>query len=95
MVILYWVHPSLPLSLQVVLCCVQPTFRVVATLSLAGASELEWAARQLYVLTPTSIYVAFIALPTGEISFGILVCGKCGKCGRHMHLHCIRRPADR
>ena len=62
-----------PPSLQVVLCCVQPTFRVVVTLSLAEASELVWAARQLYVLTPTTIYVAFIALPTGEMSLGILV----------------------
>lgn len=48
----------------------QPTFRVVATLSLAGALELEWASRQLFVLTLTGIYIAFIALPTGELTVG-------------------------
>ncbi len=35
--------------------------QVVATLPIADAASMEWAARQLYIATPTHIYCAIVA----------------------------------
>ena len=50
----------LPLPCQVVIANTQPTLRVVATLPIAEATGLEWAMRQLYAVTPTHVYTAFV-----------------------------------
>ena len=44
-----------PHTRQVLLCEVGPSFRAVASIPLEGAYGLEWASRQLYVLTPTQV----------------------------------------
>jgi len=51
-------------STQVVICTASPTFRVVASLPISSTTCMEWGARQLFIGTPTHIYLAFIALPT-------------------------------
>ncbi len=55
-------------ALQVLLCSARPSFKVLATLPLEGASGLQWACRQLYVLTATHLYLVFVGLPNGESS---------------------------
>ncbi|GFR42994.1 hypothetical protein Agub_g3993 [Astrephomene gubernaculifera] len=46
---------------QLLVLRVQPDFQVVTTLPVSATQSLEWAARQLYIATPTHILCALLA----------------------------------
>jgi hypothetical protein len=49
--------------LQVLLCSVSPTLQVLASLPLQCTLSMQWAMRQLFVLTQTHTYAVCVALP--------------------------------
>lgn len=46
---------------QVQVLSVQPTMQVLGSLPIVGTTCAVWGVRQLYVATPTSILLAFVA----------------------------------
>lgn len=46
---------------QVQVLRIQPTFEVLGSLPIVGTTSAVWGIRQLYVATPTSILLAFVA----------------------------------
>eukprot|EP00200_Dunaliella_tertiolecta_P012552 CAMPEP_0202375576 /NCGR_PEP_ID=MMETSP1127-20130417/6232_1 /ASSEMBLY_ACC=CAM_ASM_000462 /TAXON_ID=3047 /ORGANISM="Dunaliella tertiolecta, Strain CCMP1320" /LENGTH=1080 /DNA_ID=CAMNT_0048973105 /DNA_START=121 /DNA_END=3360 /DNA_ORIENTATION=- len=58
---------------QVLLCSVTPALEVLASLPIQGTVSMQWAMRQLFVLTHTHAYAACVTLPgTGPLYQGKL-----------------------
>lgn len=73
---------------QVQVLRAQPTLEVLGSLPIVGTTSAVWGIRQLYVATPTSILLAFVAAeeaPAGE-DLGLGLAGRalawaCGEKG--------------
>eukprot|EP00798_Chlamydomonas_sp_ICE-L_P023770 gene23771-9329_t len=57
-------HPHhTSIHIQVLICSIQPQFSVVSTVSVGETISMEWALRQLYILTPTEVLLVFVSAP--------------------------------
>ncbi|GAX81639.1 hypothetical protein CEUSTIGMA_g9067.t1 [Chlamydomonas eustigma] len=57
-------------SSQLLICSVKPTFKAVSSLPMEGVTDLQWASRQLYILTDTGLHLVFVALPNANQPLG-------------------------